>query len=280
MPVSFTGPPSRIRELRALLQQGAIRLQRTVTVPDEHLNDARYDETLRLEPSKLAMPPGIHAVISENQNRLPVNLRRMVEKRLPVRFEFDPSYADRVGDVNIEPTQVTVRGPKEAIDRLDAISTQFYTIRTKPGSTEPVVMTTPEIVRLVTESKNQRFEVTPSTVAIRFTLKPPQKVHELVDVPVHFLCPVNFPFKPSFVSERAGKITLKVLGPAAEDKPVVAAYVDLTARKFGEGLHAEEPIRVQLPPGYQLVGEAPRLPSLRLDPLDVPMKPGDKPLVP
>ena len=108
---------------------------------------------------------------------------------------------------------------------------------------------------------------------MRFTLKPRQKVHELVDVPVTFLCPANFPYRPLFNSDREARISLKVQGPASEERPTVVAYVDLTTRKFGAGLHAEEPIRVQLPPGFQLAQEAPRLAAFKLVSLDAGGKP-------
>src|SRR5437868_10296545 len=42
VPVSFTGPPSRMRELRSLLQRGELRIETMLTVPEERLEESRY----------------------------------------------------------------------------------------------------------------------------------------------------------------------------------------------------------------------------------------------
>src|SRR5438045_3714285 len=46
VPVSFSGPPSRIRELRGLLQRGEIRIAVTTTVPEDRLEESRYSDTV------------------------------------------------------------------------------------------------------------------------------------------------------------------------------------------------------------------------------------------
>lgn len=269
--VSFAGSFSRMREFRAMLHRGEVRIRRTVSVPDERLADARYVDVVRLDGSEVPAPPGVRAMIAENQNRIPITMRRLVEKRLPVRLSH--TAGDRVEQVVLEPSTVLVRGPKEVLERQDFIATELYTVPGKPGATEPVVLDTPDHVPLVQELEGRTVRVSPGSVSVRFTLKPKQKAHELVDVPVHFLCPANFPYRPQFTSERAGRITLKVQGPASGERPVVAAYVDLTSRKFEPGLHAEEPIRIQLPPGFQLAQEPPRLPSFQLLRVEAATKP-------
>src|SRR5438105_11141129 len=40
VPVSFAGPPSRIRELRLMLQHGELRVDCTFAVPDDRQNEA------------------------------------------------------------------------------------------------------------------------------------------------------------------------------------------------------------------------------------------------
>jgi hypothetical protein len=265
IPVSFTGPYSRIRELRGLLQRGAVRIQRTVSVPEERLADARYIDVIRLDAAEVPVLPGVQAVIAENQNRIPILLRRLIEKRLPVRLSLTAE--DRVERAVVEPNVVLVRGPKEVLEREDYVATELYPVPPQPA-TEPLVMEKPDRIRLVQELEGTPIRVTPPLVSVRLTLKPRQRIHELTDVPVHFLCPANFPYRPQFTSERAGKVTLRVLGPAIEERPTVAAYLDLTARKFGSGLHAEEPVRVQLPAGFELAQEPPRVASFQLVPLE------------
>src|SRR5262245_35401459 len=271
VPVSFSGPPSRIRELRGLLQQGRIRIQRTLTVPDDRLEEARFTDVLRFEAAEVPSLPGVEAMIVENQNRVGITLRRIVEKRLPVRLNH--TAGDRVEQVIVAHAHVLVKGPKEMLDRQEFIETQLYTVPVNAGATEPRVMDAAELIKVSREIGGRTVRVEPEQVAVRYTLKPRQKLHELTDVPIHFLCPPQFGFRPQFRSEREGRIALKVLGPATDERPAVYAYVDLTTRKFGPGLHPEEPLRVQLPAGYKLAQEPPRLASFQLVPIETAGKP-------
>src|SRR5438045_2825302 len=47
--ISFTGPPQRIRELHMMLQRKELHVVKTITVPDERLNDSRFADTLVIE---------------------------------------------------------------------------------------------------------------------------------------------------------------------------------------------------------------------------------------
>src|SRR2546423_1104687 len=46
IPASFTGAPSRLRELRNLLQHGELRVQLSLTVPADRLEESRYLDTI------------------------------------------------------------------------------------------------------------------------------------------------------------------------------------------------------------------------------------------
>lgn len=262
VPVSFTGLPSRMRELRQMLQRGELRLQQTITVPEEHLADSRFTEAIRIDPTSLNLPPGVRAVVPENRGRIHVILRRLIERRLPVRLET--AAPDRLENVILEPGEVLVRGPKEVLQNAEYIPTQFYTPAARTQGTEPVVQDTPTILPLVREMAGRPIRTTPGEVALRYTLRPKQRIYEIANVPVGFLCPANFRYRAEFTSDREGRVTLRVQGPAGQDRPSVVAFVDLTRREFGPGLHAEEPIQVQLPPGFQLAQETPRLSAFRL----------------
>src|SRR5262245_11170622 len=56
---SFAGPPSRIRELRGWLQRGDLRVDATVTIPEERQQEVRYADTVRIDASDIHAPPGI-----------------------------------------------------------------------------------------------------------------------------------------------------------------------------------------------------------------------------
>jgi hypothetical protein len=59
-------------------------------------------------------------------------------------------------------------------------------------------------------------------------------------------------------------VQLTVEAPAGEEPPAVQAFIDLTRRKFEQGLH-HEPLRLQLPKDVQVLGSPPRLLPFRLD---------------
>ena len=66
-------------------------------------------------------------------NRVPVTLRRIVERRLPVRV--DHGLHDRLLQCQAEPATVLVRGPQDVLDRASAMPTRpFIPPADEPGS--------------------------------------------------------------------------------------------------------------------------------------------------
>ena len=261
IPVSFTGPPSRIREVRARLQNGEVRASLTVPVPDAHANESRYSETVRVLSRHIHAPPGTKPTVVEGQNRIPITLHRLVERRLPVRLEHTGE--GRITQVAVDPPHVLVRGPQELLDRMRSAPTQSYTVAdANEMATGPqTIITRP--IPLMDRVDGRRITVNPKTVVARLTLQPAQKLYVLDDVPVQFLCPPGFALRPQFGDERGGKITLRLRGPSAEDAPAVIAYVDLSSRKWAPGLY-EERVRLHLPRDYHLVGDPPGPVSFQL----------------
>jgi hypothetical protein len=277
VPVSFRGPPSRIRELRGLLQRGELTVTITVAVPEDRLNESRYSDTVRIDPADLHVPPGVAPTIVEVRNRIPVTLHRLVERRLPVRL--DPAPPERVSRITLEPATVRVRGPQDVLDRVRSVPTQPFLFppshELNPAQEVPVAGPVP----LVREMDGRPVRPVPDSVTVHLIVQPEQRLYELPDVPIRFLCPANFPLKPQFVSEAAGKMKLKILGPVLAEPPAVVAYIDLTGRKWVAGLYGDEPIRLQLPKDTQLGQNPPRSAPFRLmptaeprtrDPLPVP----------
>jgi len=268
VPVSFTGPPSRIRDLRSLLQRGDMRIDMLLTVPEERTEESRYLDTVRIDASDIHPPPGVTPLVLEGRNRIPVTLHRIVKRTLPVRFEN--AAGEQVGPVALEPANVLVQGPQEVLDRMRAIPTQGHPrlpSALAPARPELVTLTVP----LVDQFDGHRIQATPGSVKARITLQPRQKIYELTDVPVQFLCPANFSLKPLFRDERAGKITLRLLGPAGEEIPPVVAFVDLSGKKWEPGLY-DEPLKLQLPREFQLAQNPPRPVSFQLLPVEAATK--------
>jgi hypothetical protein len=262
VPASFTGPPSRMHELREMLQRGEIAVQVTATVPPDWHGEGRVLDTVRVVTADLHPPGGVRAQIAEGMNRVPVTLRRIVERRLPVRV--DHGLHDRLLQCLVEPATVLVRGPQDVLDKASAIATRpFIPPADEPGSTLREVVIRGS-AHLVSDMDGRPVQTTPGDVAIRLTLRPIRKVYD-VQVPVNFLCPANYALRPQWTrnEDRASRIPLKVIGPPVAELPPIAAYVDLTRPAFqGERdvtqvLYADEPIRVQLPPDFALAQEPP-----------------------
>jgi hypothetical protein len=263
--VSFTGPPARIRELRGMLQRNELSIALSVTVPADRLNEARYSDTVVVETSAVHAPPGVTAMMVEGRNRIPVTLHRLVERRLPVKL--DHVQEELLGPVVLEPTTAVVRGPAEVVERARCITTLASEMPTRP--IHPGVAAVSKL-SLDPVLEGRPVKVWPAKVTVRLSAQP-RKFYELTDVPVNFLSPANFMLRPKFIDERAGKINLRLLGPMQDDPPRVFAFVDLSRSRFTSGLN-HEPLQLQLPKDFQLVGDAPRVVAFELLPADfVPM---------
>jgi hypothetical protein len=258
--VSFTGSPARIRELRGIVQRNELRVELSLNIPDDRLHEVRYSDTLHVETRDVHAPPGVSVLVSENGNRIPVTVQRMIEKRLPVRFDHGD---DSTGPVLIEPNTVLVRGPAEVLERAREIRTQPSML---PQPTHAALGGATGRVPLVQELEGRPVRVTPNRVTVRVPLQN-RKLYELADVPIQFLTPANFLLRPQFLDDRAGKVTLTVQGPPQDSPPHVYAFVDLTAGGFRSGLN-HEPLQVQLPHGFLLAKEPARVVSFELLPAD------------
>jgi hypothetical protein len=268
---SFSGPPSRIRELRGMLQRGEVKVGLIVSVPDDRADESRFADTVRVEPADVPVPAGVSVAVLEGRNRIPVTLRRITECRLPVHFEHTAD--DGIGPVAVEPADVLVRGPQEILEHVHAVPTQPYSLPPRPDTGPPgQERVTTVRVPLVRDLEGRAVRTTPDVVTVRLTMRPRQRVYDLADVPVQFLCPANFRLRPTFEDDRAGKVSLHVAGPASQTAPAVAAYVDLTRKETADPGLYDEPIRVTLPPEFHLAGPAPRSVSFRLVPVDTSLK--------
>jgi hypothetical protein len=261
--VSFTGPPQRIRELRGVLQRNELQVNMTAGVPHERETEPRIADTVVVVASDIPAPPGVKPMVVEGRNRIPVLFQRIVERRLPVRFEHGTE--DATAQVIIEPATVTVRGPQELLDRAKFIGTEAAPLPVRPAGAPS---TAPASARIGVEQALEGRPVTvwPNRVSVK-VYSQPQKRYDLVDVPIHFLCPPNFQLRPQFIDERAGRFTLKLLGPIKDEPPKVYAFLDLTKGRFSSGLN-HEPLQLQLPKDFTLVQEPPRVIAFELVPAD------------
>jgi hypothetical protein len=246
-----------------VLQRKELRVSLTLTVPDERLQESRYSDVIRVEPGDVHAPPGVTVTLVEGRNRIPVTLHRLVERRLPVRF--DHVHDEPVGPVVLEPATVLVRGPQEVLERVRSIPTEPSELPRRPVNLHPGAAVVGR-VPLVQELEGRPVRVFPARVTVRVPAQL-RKVYELTDVPVHFLCPANFLLRPRFLDERSGKVTLHLQGPAQDEPPKVLAFVDLSRGRFVSGLN-HEPLQLQLPKDFQLAQDPPRVVGFELVPVD------------
>jgi hypothetical protein len=249
--VSFSGPRSQMRKLRDMLRNGETRFQRVVRIPENRATESVVEETLRFEPSELSMPAGVRVDILNGWGKVSVVLRRVVERKL--RVELRHTGTDRLEQLTVAPETVLVRGPKDVLERHVSIPTQLLVL--PDGDSPPMKPGKPVKVPVETRLNGYAVHVTPTEVSVSYRVRATEKLYELSNVPVHFLCPASFPFRVDFPDPAAGEVAVKVRGPVASGQPAVMAYIDLTSRKLNPGLREKETVRVRLPPGYQLVQE-------------------------
>jgi hypothetical protein len=261
--VSFSGPLSCIRELRSQLQRGDLLVHLTVAVPEEKQNESSYRETVRIEPDDIPVPPGVVACVVEGRNTVQVTVHRLVERHLPVRLETVGEA--RVSQVKMEPGSVLVRGPQDVLDQLRATATQAFALPPAPDSATSNESLMHGEVALIKEFDGQPIQCSPGMVSFSYRVRPRLRSYELTDVPVNFLCPPSFGWRPRFNQPSDSKVTIQVIGPALEEPPQVQAFVDLTQGQFEKGRN-REPVRLQLPKDFQPATDAPRLVTFVLEP--------------
>jgi hypothetical protein len=265
VPVSFQGPRSRIRDLRELLQRGAVRVAIAVSVPPDRRRELRYSDSVRIDAADIHAPPGVTPLIVEGRNRIPIVLRRLGQRRLLVRLE--PATDDRVKQVVVEPAAVLVRGPKVILDGLRNIPTQplLPPAASETASDRESVVSTS--VSLVRELEGRPVTTLPAEVSVRLTVRPQEKVYDLKGIPIRCLCPPDFPLRVEFPLDSPRDISLRLRGPADKAPQGVVAYVDLSQSKYQAGAYGDEPLRLELPSDFTLAQQPPRSPPFRLIPV-------------
>lgn len=269
--VKFFGLPSRLREVKDLVEGRNLILRKVVRVPNEIdiRQDNDYQEVVQFDSSLLSLPLGVHADINPVEGRLQVKLRRMMERTLELQQRITTGSAQyEVDNIRLEPSTVKVFGPKSVLEPM----TQLVLDPWQPRLPTGLSMTEEEVsgsVRLPDKIKQETVRIVPDRVEIRARLKPALRIYEINDVPISFLCPAHFPYRPLFTADRHGMISqLKIRGPLNRS-PEVRAYIDLSTRpNLKPGLYPDEAITIDLPNGYYLAQDPPRISAFKLELLE------------
>jgi ribosomal protein L11 len=263
--VSFTGSQARIREVRRKLQRGLLKANLTATIPDAKKTEAMFTETLQVDEDAIAAPAGVKVEIA--QGSVAVTVHRLTERTLPVKLEVTGDA--HVSHIKIEPASVLVRGPKAVLDHASYLPTKPYAVQVNLEAQSAAATEVRDQVPLVTELDGRPIVANPANVQVRFKAAPRLRIYELAEIPIHFLCPKDSPWRPRFGSDKDSKVTLKLIGPATEQAPPVSAFVDLTSGNLARGRNLS-PLRLQLPKDFQLVEPATPLATFYLDEFEQP----------
>jgi len=262
---TFTGPPSRIRDLRGIAQRGELHVALTYVIPEERLSEGRYSDTILVESSDIHAPAGVTPMMVEGRNRIPITINRVVERRLPVRFVHD--HDEPIGRVALEPATVLVRGPQDVVDRAKEVFTQPSALPARPANAPPWAAAVGRVA-LVQELENRPVRMTPDRVTVRALAR---QLYELKDVPITFLCPPDFMLRAHIPDGHPSKLQLRLWGPVQEEMPRVQAYVDLTKGRYTSGW-THELLQIQLPKEFTLEQEPSRIIAFELLPGDFPLR--------
>ena len=250
---------------RRKLQRGLLQVATTLKVAEDRLAEATFCESVEISPSQIPVPPGVLVEFPDNEGTIAVTLHRLTERQLPVKFDYTGDV--RVTQVKMEPATVLVRGPKQILDNLQAVPTQPHALTVPPEKSGDGMVRGQ--VSLVGELEGREVQAAPRQITFRCKVLPKQKVYELADVPVQFLCPPQFPWRARFADEKSGKVELRLLGPAGEEPPPVLAFIDLTGTQHFRGRNLE-PLRLQLPKDFTLVHSSPPVVAFYLEEMSVP----------
>jgi hypothetical protein len=262
--VSFSGPNSRMRELRRKLARGLVQAVLTYTIPEDKQKESTFSDVVRLEGASLTVPPGILVEWNDLNVTIPLTVYRLAERTLPVKL--DATGDVRVSNIKIEPATVVVRGPKVVLDRAQAISTLPVEL-TPPADEEAKEFHAKEAVGLVGELDGRPVTASPAQIQFKCKVQPRKRVYEIADVPIRFALPDRYPWQARF-DGTGGKVTLRVIGPAGEEAPRARAYIDLDQEAFGRGRNVG-PVRIELPKEFELVERRTPMAAFYLEDRDV-----------
>ena len=218
--------------------------------------------TYTLNAKDFALPRSVE-VNRVTPSRVSIQVQALRRKRLPIEIDYrgDLQPGLRIGEVQLLPRQVRVRGPRDVVDGLERVPTEPL----ERGSLDPGV--NERTLELL--SPAPLVQVRRPTVVAQIVVKRVLAERRFDGVSLAIQSGEGWTVRPS-------EVTVVVKGPAAElsafELAPGAAYVD--AADLPPGARVEVRPLVTLPPGYEVVRIEPELVALEPKP-----EPTDRELV-
>lgn len=244
-------------EVRTMIESpsGPIETELRQTIPLE-------PENVRSDDGRL---PGEIRVLSMNPSKVDVTMAMLQETRLKVALKLvgEPAAGHEIISRFVDPDQVTVVGPKVALQSVKAIETMPFDVT---GLTDEKNIMFPRLVALRQEvqvEKGGKTLAIPVRCAesVKLFLTLAQKVEQRTfeQVKVQLLAPAGLPYSVKPLKEEM--VSVRLRGPKhvldRMDAAKLVAYVEVGSLK-PPGPYSET-VKFVLPPGVELDQEAPRI---------------------
>lgn len=211
--------------------------------------------TYRLNAKDFALPRTVE-VTRITPSRVSLTVDALKRRRLPIEIDYrgDLQPGLRIGEVQLLPKQVRVRGPRAVVEGLTQVPTQVL----ERGSLAPGV--NERTLDLLAPAP--LVQVRRPTVVAQIVVERELAVRRFDDVPLEIKSGEGWTVEPA-------RVSIEVRGPAVELASFAfapgAAYVDAAA--LAARTRVEVRPLVTVPPGYEVVG---------LDPATVTLEPEEE----
>jgi len=264
---TFTGTRAAITRLRERIAQKAVLVSHQISRPAPGVT-AKQTMAVRITPADFSRPPGVTVSLVPGEDTVEVTVVPIRRQRMRVDVDDRSTQRALVQRYVIVPEEVDVEGPADVL-------AAHRTIRTMPVAVPPAGDGPATPVPLMTTLGGRPVTVAPVSVTVSAVLRPRTEPHD-VEVAIGILRPegCRFVVKPESLTPSTVKI--QVRGPVLQefDPTQVRVILDLTKRPLKAGLQPGEKLVVHLPPGFELVGEPPKVDQFELVALPAPSPPG------
>ncbi|NOZ23682.1 MAG: YbbR-like domain-containing protein [Planctomycetes bacterium] len=237
---TFKGPEKLIRDLKQEHQSGNVKAVCRIEVgADSTLTEREFKIQFKDARDFTGVPEGVWLDSVPSPEYIQIIAMRHSARSLPVKLQTEgnvpPGYEIVPNSEAIFPAEVTVKGPKKALDAAKFVYTKPFRISEWPtlGGEKVSINDTiglEQVLRVQTPNGEKTYPVTcEGTVQFWIDLVRKREEITISKIPLKVLQPPGFPYAARPVEER---IEIKVRGPKAMltklNNKNVTAYVDVS----------------------------------------------------